>query len=302
MIEGDYETYQRFTAQEAEAASAKAARAKESEPAEEVFFQGRSPEAEIPLPQARRHRARDRRGRGRGRRPRRQARHARPWRDPDQGQGDAAAARRPPRRSCPALRALGRGAGIERVRRCDLERWSISAAPSPPTPAFRPDPGRPAGRARAAGPARPRRQGGRGVEWAGHRGARRDRAAAGRARVHRRGPAGGGVAGPGAPVRWPAGPDLAGRAGVRQRRGAGGLRVRGRGIADPLRGDRRGTLAVPGRGTAGHRAGAVRRRERRLLRHGRRRGGAGLPAADPADGPTPSGAFAVAGACSATPR
>ena len=36
VIEGDYETYQRLAAQEAEAASAKAARARESEPAEEA--------------------------------------------------------------------------------------------------------------------------------------------------------------------------------------------------------------------------------------------------------------------------
>ncbi len=48
-------------------------------------------------------------------------------------------------------------------------------------------------------------------------------------------------------------------------------------------------LAVAGRGAAGHRAGAVRRRDRRLLRHRRRRGGAGLPARGSRGRPHPVG-------------
>ena len=89
--------------------------------------------------------------------------------------------------------------------------------------------------------------------------------------VRGRGPAGGGVAGPGALLGRAAGPHVTGRRGVRQRRSTRGLCVRGRGAADPVRGNRRDALAVPGGGVAGHRAGAVRRRGRRLLRHRRRR-------------------------------
>ena len=66
--------------------------------------------------------------------------------------------------------------------------------------------------------------------------------------------------------------------GRAERRGAGRLRVRGRRVPRAGRGDRRGALGVTGRRAAGYRAGPVRRRVRRLLRHRRRRRDAGLPA------------------------
>ena len=128
------------------------------------------------------------------------------------------------------------------------------------------------------------------MERAGHRGAGRDRAAARRAGVHGRRAGRGRAAGPGAPGRRAAGPDVPGRGGRAERRGAGRLRVRGRGPAGPVRGDRRGALGDPGRASCSDTA---------LDRFGDGSGGFYDTAddsealvyrpADPADGPTPSG-------------
>ena len=87
------------------------------------------------------------------------------------------------------------------------------------------------------------------------------------------------------------------------RRRARGLRRRGRGAAGAAPGDRRGALAGPGRGPARRRRRAVRRRRMALARHRRRRRGAGRTGRSiPADGPTPAGIAAAAGAASRTRR
>ena len=70
------------------------------------------------------------------------------------------------------------------------------------------------------------------------------------------------AAGRGAPGRRQAGPHLARRLGRGHRGRAGGLRLRRRGLPRPVRGDRRGALADPGRRAARHRAGRLRRRRR----------------------------------------
>ncbi len=121
--------------------------------------------------------------------------------------------------------------------------------------------------------------------------------ALGRPELHRRRAGRGQPAGRGAPGRRPADPDLAGRRRGQQPRRARRLRQRGRGPDRAVRGDRRGPVgrAWPAScwtprwtGSPGGSAGfydTADDSERLIYRP-----------ADPADGPSPSGTFAMAGA------
>ena len=99
-------------------------------------------------------------------------------------------------------------------------------------------------RPRIAGPAGPRRQGGRRLERAGDRRALRRRPAARPRGVRRRRARGGRPAGPAPPRRRPAPAGLPRRTGRRARGSARGLRRRGRRLPGPVRGHRRRALAV----------------------------------------------------------
>ena len=117
VIEGDYETYQRFAQQEAERRAGQGRGPRRgSRDARRWPTEGGPAEAKVPLPQDGRAGARDRRHRRTGRRARRPPRSARHLARPGQGrhhpgppqgaQGDARA----------ALRALGRGRRAQLVR------------------------------------------------------------------------------------------------------------------------------------------------------------------------------------------
>ena len=192
-----------------------------------------------------------------------------------------------------------RGRGVRRDRRGHVRGREIGA-PASPRPggsrALRAGPCRAARGARAAGPARQGRQGRRRLERPGDRGPGRGGAAARTPGVHRGGARRGRADRRNPPGRRPPDPHLEGRGPRREPRCAGGLRVRRRGLSGPVRGDRGGrwvTLAGQLLDTALDRFGdsaggfydTADDGERLIYRP-----------ADPADGPTPSGTFAVAGA------
>ena len=138
-----------------------------------------------------------------------------------------------------------------------------------------------AARARA-GPAGPRRQGGRRLERAGDRRARRRRRAARtRGPRRRRGRRGHAARRPAPATRRAAAPGLPRRRRRPAPRRARGPRLRGARLPGAAPAPPATRPGWTGRGPARPRARAVPRRGRRLLRHRRRRRGAGRPAARP---------------------